>query len=238
MKTALVTGASSGIGLETVKALLAAGYTVYAGARRMDLMQPLADAGAHLLSLDLTDDTSISTGVEALLRDAGRIDVLINSAGYGTYGALEDVALEEGRRQIDVNVFGMARLIQLLLPTMRAQGSGRIVNISSIGGMFGGPFGGWYHASKFAVEGLSDSLRMELRSHNIDVVLIQPGTIRTEGNRISRASLMKYSGGGAYHDEAIATAKIVKRRRTGTPYRRRRGTPLAWGFAVERRRSA
>jgi len=157
-KTVLITGASSGIGAETVKALLAVGHTVYAGARRLDRMKSLADAGERLLALDVTDDASMTIAVQTILREAGRIDVLINNAGYGSYGALEDVPPEEARRQFDVNIFGLARLTQLVLPTMRAQRSGRIINISSIGGKFGEPFGCWYHATKFAVEGLSDSL--------------------------------------------------------------------------------
>jgi NAD(P)-dependent dehydrogenase (short-subunit alcohol dehydrogenase family) len=208
-KTALVTGASSGIGEETVKGLLAAGYTVYAGARRVDRMQPLAAAGAHLQALDLTDDTSIATAVKAILEETGRIDVLINNAGYGSYGALEEVPLAEGRRQFDVNIFGLARLIQLVLPTMRAQRAGRIINVSSIGGRIGEPFGSWYHATKFALEGLSDSLRMELHPFGIDVVVIQPGAIRTEWNRIAREGLMKYSGSGAYRDGARAHTRMM-----------------------------
>ena len=124
-KTAFVTGASAGIGEETVKGLLAAGYIVYAGARRIDRMQALAGAGARLLSLDVTDDASMIAAVETILRDSGRIDVLVNNAGYGSYGALEDVPLEEARRQFDVNIFGLARLTQLVLPTMRAQQSGQ-----------------------------------------------------------------------------------------------------------------
>jgi len=208
-KTVLITGASSGIGDEAVKGLLVAGYTVYAGARRVDRMQPLADAGARLLSLDVTDETSMTIAVKTILQEAGRIDVLINNAGYGSYGALEDVPLDEGRRQFDVNLFGLARLIQLVLPTMRAQRSGRIVNISSIGGEFGEPFGSWYHATKFALEGLSDSLRMELHPFGIDVVVIQPGAILTEWNSIARDGLMKYSGNGAYSDGARAHIKMM-----------------------------
>jgi NAD(P)-dependent dehydrogenase (short-subunit alcohol dehydrogenase family) len=208
-KAVLITGASSGIGAEAAKGLLAAGYTVYAGARRMERMRPLADAGARLLELDVTDDTSMTTAVKAVLQEAGRIDVLINNAGYGSYGALEDVPLDEGRRQFDVNIFGLARLIQLVLPTMRAQRSGRIVNVSSIGGEFGEPFGSWYHATKFAVEGLSDSLRMELHPFGIDVVAIQPGAILTEWNRIARDGLMKYSGNGAYRDGARAHIQMM-----------------------------
>jgi NAD(P)-dependent dehydrogenase (short-subunit alcohol dehydrogenase family) len=209
-KTALVTGASSGIGEETVKGLLAAGYIVYAGARRVDRMKPLEAAGARVLSLDVTADASMTSTVGTILRETGQIDVLVNNAGYGSYGALEDVPLAEARRQFDVNIFGLARLTQLVLPTMRAQRSGRIVNISSVGGKLGEPFGSWYHATKFAVEGLSDSLRMELRQFGIDVVVIQPGAIVSEWNRIAREGLIKFSGDGGYRDSAHAYAKFMK----------------------------
>jgi len=209
-KTVLITGASSGIGEETVKALLAAGHTVYAGARRVDRMKGLAEAGARLLSLDVTDDASMTAAVQTVLREAGRIDVLINNAGYGSYGALEDVPPEEARRQFDVNLFGLARLTQLVLPAMRAQHSGRIVNVSSIAGKFGEAFGGWYHATKFAVEGLSDSLRMELHPFGIDVVVIQPGATHSEWSTIAHESLLKYSGSGPYREGANSHAKMIE----------------------------
>jgi len=208
-KTVLITGASSGIGEATAKGLLAAGHTVYAGARRVDRMQKLAAAGARLLALDVTDDASMTAAVETVLRNAGRIDVLVSNAGYGSYGALEDVSPEEARRQFDVNVFGLARLIQLVLPSMRAQRSGRIVNVSSIGGRFGEPFGAWYHATKFAVEGLSDSLRMELHPFGVDVVVIEPGAILTEWNAIARDGLLRWSGDGPYRDGARSHAKLL-----------------------------
>jgi len=209
-KTVLITGASSGIGEETVKALLAVGHTVYAGARRVDRMKGLSKAGAHLLTLDVTEDASMTAAVQTVLREAGRIDVLINNAGYGSYGALEDVPPEEARRQFDVNLFGLARLTQLVLPAMRAQHSGRIVNVSSIAGKFGEAFGGWYHASKFAVEGLSDSLRMELHPFGIDVVIIQPGATHSEWSTIAHESLIKYSGNGPYREGANSHAKMME----------------------------
>jgi NAD(P)-dependent dehydrogenase (short-subunit alcohol dehydrogenase family) len=133
-KVSLVTGASAGIGEATARALMAAGYRVYAGARRLDRMAPLAAAGATLLKLDVTDDASMLAAVNTIKSEAGRIDVLVNNAGYGSYGALEDVPLAEARRQFEVNVFGLARLCQLALPVMRAQKSGKIVNVTSIGG--------------------------------------------------------------------------------------------------------
>jgi hypothetical protein len=167
-KIALVTGASAGIGEATARALVAAGYKVFAGARRLDRMAGLAALGATLLKLDLTDDASIVAAIEAIKSGAGRIDVLVNNAGYGSYGALEDVPLDEARRQFDVNVFGLARLCQLVLPIMRAQKSGKIVNVTSIGGKIWEPLGSWYHATKFAVEGLSDCLRVEVGHFGID----------------------------------------------------------------------
>jgi len=208
-KVALITGASSGIGEETVKGLLDAGYVVYAGARRIDRMKSLAGLGARLMSLDVSDDASMIAVVKNIVEETGRIDVLVNNAGYGSYGALEDVPQEEARRQFEVNLFGLARLIQLVLPTMRAQRSGTIVNVSSIGGVFGESFGSWYHATKFAVEGLSDSLRMELHPFGIHVVVIQPGAISTEWNTIAREGLLKYSGNGAYRENARAHVKFL-----------------------------
>ena len=208
-KSALVTGASSGIGEETARGLLAAGYIVYAGARRVDAMRALEAAGARLLSLDVTDDSSMTAAVDAILRETGRIDVLVNNAGYGSYGALEDVPLDEGRRQFEVNIFGLARLTQLVLPTMRAQRAGRIVNVSSVSGKIGEPFGTWYHASKHALEGLSDSLRMELRPFGIDVVIIEPGSTRSAWGGIARDGLTRHSGEGPYRDGARAHVQMM-----------------------------
>lgn len=197
-RVALVTGASSGIGEATARKLASLGYTVYAAARRVERMEGLTDDGIRVLPLDVTDEQSMSTCIDTVLAETGRIDVLVNNAGYGSYGALEDVPLEEARQQFEVNVFGLARMTQLVLPTMRAQASGTIVNISSIGGKIYAPLGSWYHATKFAVEGLSDSLRLEVRPFGIDVVIIEPGAIRTEWNSISRDSLMAVSGETAY----------------------------------------
>ncbi len=195
---ALVTGGSSGIGERTVVELLDAGFTVYTVARRVERMAALASRGAHVFAMDVTDDASMVAGVERIIAEQGRIDVLVNNAGYGSYGAVEDVPIAEARRQFEVNVFGLARLTQLVVPPMRAQSSGRIINISSIGGKFYEPFGAWYHATKFAVEGFSDCLRMELKPFGIKVVIIEPGPIITEWNEIARDSLLERSGAGAY----------------------------------------
>ena len=215
-KIALITGASSGIGAATARRLLADGHVVYAAARRRERMQPLADAGARLLPLDLTEDASIVAAVDAIREAEGGLDVLVNNAGYGSYGALEDVPLEEGRRQFEVNLFGLARLIQLATPMMRAQGSGRIVNITSIGGKMHEPLGCWYHATKFAVEGLSDCLRMELAPFGIHVVVIEPGAIRTEWSGIAQHSLLQYSGHTAYAAQATAHARMLAASDTST----------------------
>jgi NAD(P)-dependent dehydrogenase (short-subunit alcohol dehydrogenase family) len=205
-KVALVTGASSGIGEATARRLAGLGLTVYGSARRLERMSALEADGIRLLQMDVTDDTSMTAGVERILADTGRIDVLVNNAGYGSYGALEDVPLDEARRQFEVNVFGLARLTQLVLPTMRAQRSGRIINMSSMGGKIYEPLGSWYHATKFAVEGLSDSLRLELKPFGIHVVIIEPGAIITEWNAIARESLLEVSGETAYGKLAQSVA--------------------------------
>ncbi|HWA30751.1 MAG TPA: oxidoreductase [Rhizomicrobium sp.] len=208
-RVALVTGASSGIGEATVKLLLKKRYTVYAAARRLDRMAKLKDAGAKLIALDLTDDASIVACMDAIREESGRIDVLVNNAGYGCYGALEDVPMAEARRQFDVNLFGATRLCQLALPMMREQKCGKIFNVTSIGGKFGEPFGSWYHATKFALEGLSDCLRMETKPFGIDVIVIEPGAIRTEWGGIAGESLLKMSGDTAYGPYARRHARML-----------------------------
>ena len=157
----LITGASSGIGLSAARKLASQGHTVYGAARRVELMEGIP--GVIPIRMDLTDKASMEAGVKAILKEEGRIDALVNNAGYGSFGPLETVPMEEARRQMEVNVFALAELIKLVLPTMRAQGSGRIVNVSSIAGLMTMPMGGWYHVSKYSVEALSDTLRMDLK---------------------------------------------------------------------------
>ena len=200
--TALITGASSGIGEATALQLTELGFTVYASARRVDRMSALADRGIRTRSVDVTDDDSMVALIEAIIADTGRIDVLVNNAGYGLYGALEDVPIDEARRQFEVNVFGLARMTQLVLPQMRAQRDGYIVNISSMGGKIWEPLGSWYHASKFAVEGLSDSLRVEVAEFGIKVVIIEPGTIRSEWSGLAAQNLEATSANTPYAGQA------------------------------------
>ena len=210
-KVVLITGASAGIGKETAKLLAENGFMVYGAARRVEKMQDLKSAGVRLIEMDVTEENSMVKGVQEILNTEKRIDILINNAGYGSYGALEDVPLSEARYQFEVNIFGLARLCQLVIPTMRAQNSGKIINISSIGGSLGEPHGCWYHATKFAVEGLSDSLRMELKQFGIDVVIIKPGAIVTEWNTIARENMMKVSGNTVYKDLVQKHVKMFKK---------------------------
>ena len=209
-RTALVTGASSGIGEDTARKLQALGYVVYGAARRTDRLQALVTDGIRPLTMDVTDDASMTAGVDRILEETGRIDVLVNNAGYGSHGAIEDVPIDEARRQFEVNVFGLARLTQLVSPHMRAQGSGTIINISSIGGRLTTPLGGWYHATKYAVEALSDALRMELRPFGIDVVVVEPGAIRTAWWSIAADHLEATAEGSAYADQIWAVAGAMR----------------------------
>ena len=207
--TALVTGASTGIGFETAIALASAGFTVYAGARRVDRMEPLKDYGITVLHLDVTSEESMASAVAQVVAAHGRVDVLVNNAGYGSYGSLEEVPLAEGRRQFEFNVMGLARMTQLVLPRMRAAGTGRIINVASIGGKIYEPLGAWYHGTKFAVEGMSDSLRLELKPHGIDVVIIEPSGTDTEWGTIAGEGLLATSGGGPYADQAHVVAAAL-----------------------------
>lgn len=220
-KIALVTGASSGIGEATALKLKALGFTVYAAARRMERMRPLAEAGIHVLAMDVTDDASMQAGVAQIITKSGRIDVLINNAGYGSYGAVEDVSLAEARAQFDVNVFGAVRLTQLVLPHMRTQRKGSIVNITSMGGKIHTPLGAWYHGTKFALEAISDCLRMEVHPFGIDVVVIEPGGIKTEWAGIAADKLHEVSGHGAYAGQAQAMAESM----VGDASRKRQSPP-------------
>jgi short-subunit dehydrogenase len=207
-KTILVTGASSGIGKATAIYLAQCGYQVYGAARRVEKMQSLKAYGVKPIMLDVSKEESITACVEKIFNETGSIDVLINSAGLGSYGALEDVPLADAKNQLEINLFGVARLIQLVLPQMRKNRYGKIINISSIGGKVGLPMGSWYHASKFAIEGLSDSLRNEVRQFGIDVIVIEPGGTKSEMVAIGAADLMRVSGNTVYRELANGLKKM------------------------------
>ncbi|WP_433303568.1 oxidoreductase [Actinoplanes sp. CA-030573] len=198
MKTVLVTGASSGMGKATARKLLAEGYAVYAVARRVDLMQDLAELGAVVEAVDVTDEQDLVRLVKRITDERGGVDVLVNNAGFGLYGAVEDISLDEARYQFEVNLFGLARLTQLVLPGMRERRSGKIVNMSSMGGKIYTPLGAWYHATKHALEGWSDCLRLELAPMGIDVIVIEPGLIDTGFADVVSGPLLARSGSGAY----------------------------------------
>ncbi len=209
-KVILLTGASSGIGYDTAVALAQQGHKVYAAARRVERMEPLRQYGIVPLKMDVTDEASMQEGVKTLLDAEGRIDVLINNAGYGYFGAVENVPMDDARNQLEVNVFGLARLCQLVLPTMRAQHSGRIINTASVAGRSVFYYGGWYHVSKYAVESLSDALRMELKPFGIDVVIIEPGAIKTNWGIIAADHLIESSKGTAYEQTGTMMANNLR----------------------------
>jgi NAD(P)-dependent dehydrogenase (short-subunit alcohol dehydrogenase family) len=175
----LITGCSSGIGRATAERLASRGWTVYATARRVEKIADLEARGCRLLGLDVTDEDSMQAAVRTVCDEQRAVGALVNNAGYSQSGAIEDVPLEEVRRQFETNVFGLVRMCQLVLPGMRAQHYGRIVNVSSMGANFTFPGGGFYHATKYAVEAISDALRFEVKGFGIDVVIVQPGIIRT-----------------------------------------------------------
>ncbi|KRB49143.1 short-chain dehydrogenase [Rhizobium sp. Root708] len=209
-KTALVTGASSGMGKEIAKRLISDGFKVYVAARSVDKMRDLEKLGARALHMDLSDDEAIKAAVETILAESGGVDVLVNNAGFGLYGPVEEISTDEARYQFEVNVFGPARLTQLLLPAMRQKGSGTIVNITSMGGKIYTLLGAWYHATKHALEGWSDSLRLELAPFGIKVVIVEPGLIETGFGDVVADGLIKRSGAGAYAKVTQMVAKATR----------------------------
>ncbi len=206
----LLTGASSGIGYDTADALAKQGHKVYAAARRVERMEPLRQFGVVPLQMDVTDEQSMRRGVQAILDREGRINVLVNNAGYGYFGAVENVPMDDARNQLEVNIFGLARLCQLVLPAMREQHCGRIINISSVAGKSVLYYGGWYHVSKYAVEALSDALRMELQPFGIDVVIVEPGAIKTNWGIIAAEHLEETSKDTAYADTGAMMAQNLR----------------------------
>jgi len=201
-RVVLVTGASSGIGLACADKLAAVGFRVYGTSRQPDFRPQRFEP----LQMDMTDD-SVARGIDHVLEREGFIDTLINNAGFALAGAVEDTSIEEAKRQLETNVFGVLRACQAVLPAMRQHGAGLIVNISSLGGLFGLPFQGLYSASKFALEGLSESLRLEVRPFGIRVVLVEPGDTRTSitHNRV----LARASGVDSAYDEFFHRVQTV-----------------------------
>ena len=209
-KVILITGASSGIGKATALQLIQEGHTVYGAARRVEKMQDLVDAGGNSLQMDVTVDADMEKGITHIIEKEGRIDVLINNAGYAIYGSVEETSIADARRQFEVNIFGLARVTQLVLPHMREQGSGQIINVSSMGGRIYMPLGAWYHGTKHALEGWSDCLRLEVKQFGIDVVVIRPGAIATEFGDVMLNPLLERSGNGPYKKLAESMAKGVR----------------------------
>lgn len=202
MTTVLITGASAGIGARAAALFAESGATVFGAARNTAAIEKLA--GVTPLALDLTDETSMRDAVDDATRIAGPIDILVNCAGYGEFGSVEETSPADARRQLEVNVLGAVGLIQAVLPGMREARSGRIVNVSSLAGEFAAPLGGWYHASKFALEALSDSLRGEVAQFGIDVTLVQPSYVATDWHETAMGRLERSSATGPY--AAMASA--------------------------------
>lgn len=209
-KVILITGASAGMGKDFALSLVKDGHIVYGAARRVDKMKDIEQLGVKVLEMDVTSDESMTTAIKTIITNEGRLDVLINNAGFGSHGAIEDVSMDDARYQMEVNVFGAARLMQMAVPVMRGHHFGRIINISSIGGKLSLPFGGWYHASKFALEALSDSLRNEVEGFGIDVVVIEPGGIRSEWGNIAIDNVLERSGNTVYGDAVKGLAKTMQ----------------------------
>jgi len=211
----LITGASSGLGRETARHLAGAGYRVYGTSRK-----PAArELPYSLIPMDVCCDESVRAAVAGILETEGRIDVVVNNAGISVTGSVEDVSLDEARQQFETNFFGVLRVVQVVLPSMREHRAGKIINVGSIGGMIGLPFQGLYSATKFALEGLTEALRMEVAAFGIHVTNVNPGDFRTEmtENRILAAAAAR----GAYAEQLRKTLEVYERdeRRGGDPIR-------------------
>ena len=238
-RAVLITGCSSGIGWATAERLAKRGWTVYATARNVEALAPLEERGCRLLQLDVTDEGSMRRAVEEVERAEGAVGVLVNNAGYSQSGAVEGVPMEKVRRQFETNVFGLVRMCQLVLPGMRRQGFGRIVNLSSMGGRLTFPGGGFYHATKHAVEAISDALRFEVRGFGVEVVVIEPGLIRTGFAQTAVGSMgEEEANSGPYAGFEAGVARTTRENYERGPLVRLGGDPEAVAETIERAISA
>jgi len=206
-KVILITGISTGFGKQTARLLASHGHTVYGTIRR----DCDTDDHVHVLKMDLTDHASIKNAVNTILKTEGRIDVLVNNAGMHTGGPVETSSIENIRLQMDTNFMGMVLITKEVLPVMRQQGSGKIINISSIGGLMGLPFQAFYSAGKFAIEGFSEALRMEVMSYNIKVILINPGDFHTNNSVNRRNFLTSFTEEDPYKDQFEKTLSVIEK---------------------------
>jgi NAD(P)-dependent dehydrogenase (short-subunit alcohol dehydrogenase family) len=209
-RAVLITGCSSGIGAATASRLAKAGWTVYATARRPETLAALEADGCRTLALDVVDEASRQAAVDAVVAAEGAVGVLINNAGYSQSGAVESVPDDRVRDQFETNVFGPLALCRLVLPGMREQGWGKIVQLSSMGGKFTFPGGGLYHATKYAVEAISDALRYEVQGFGVDVIIIEPGLIITNFGEVAAGSVQSAGDGGAYAEFNRGVAKLTE----------------------------
>jgi len=207
-KTILITGASSGMGKDTAIQLIKEGCTVYAAARRIDKMQDLKKMGGHPIKMDISKDEEVQHAIDLVIEKEGKIDVLWNNAGYALYGPVETTSIEDAKRQFDVNLFGLANLTQKVLPHMRKANKGTIINTSSAGGKVYTPLGAWYHATKHAVEGFSDCLRIETKQFNIKVVVLEPGAIATELGSLMYEPMLNNAKNTPYESLANIVGKV------------------------------
>ena len=219
-KVIFITGASSGIGKDAALNLIKQGHIVYGAARRISKMKDIVEAGGHSIKMDILSNEDVDRALDQVISEQNRIDVLVNNAGYGLWGAVETISIDEAKRQFDVNIFGLAYLTKKVIPLMRNQKSGKIINMSSMGGKVYTPFGAWYHATKYALEGWSDCLRIEVKDFGIDVILIEPGVIRTEFQNVMIGSTVKRSVGTPYEKKIRALEKA-----TDEMYARGLGSP-------------
>jgi NAD(P)-dependent dehydrogenase (short-subunit alcohol dehydrogenase family) len=233
-KAVLITGCSTGIGRATAERLAAAGQTVYATARRAESIADLEPAGCRTLALDVTDEASMRAAVDTVVAAEGAVGVLVNNAGYSQSGALETLDMDDVRRQFETNVFGLLRMCQLVLPGMREQGWGRIVNISSMGANFTFPGGGIYHATKYAVDAMSDALRFEVAGFGVGVTIVQPGLIVTNFGDTAAAAVGDGGADGPYAQFNATVAQTTKETYEKGPMRRLGGGPETVAKAIEK----